>query len=513
MTTNIEFDAVSNSWDEHTTVGEHPISTGVQVAQAASGQAAQGSEPVPVDVGKGAPAQGADNAQGANAQDANKAPAANAAAANVPHEYHAEAGNVVKLPANVSIDNIKVDGHNLVLVQPDGSEIVIKDGALNVPTFIIGDVEVPRVALIAALEASHVDVAFGADGSISAGGNGSPSSAGGNFEQPPGGIGDGFGLTALLPPTDLAFGQPEHRELFPGLVREDSTPTIIDLTPSVDGGDTTVDEKGLPASSGSEGSGEAQDPAPNTDQSEINTGNFTINSPDGIGSVNINGQVISAAELANSASTPIDITTPLGNTLTINGYDPATGQVSYTYTLLHAVNHPAGSDPVYDDMTVTVTDSDGDVSLPGTLSVQIVDDVPTAVADTDAVAAGSHAPIDGNVITGAGSDGNAAGADVKGADDASVTSAYGKDGAGSAQTVTDAGVSIAGQYGTLLLHSDGSYTYTRAANTPGGVDDVFHYTLTDGDGDQSSTTLTISIGNTPPTITDLTPQAQGGDVT
>ncbi|TGU69102.1 hypothetical protein EN829_066380, partial [Mesorhizobium sp. M00.F.Ca.ET.186.01.1.1] len=110
MTNNIEFDAVSNSWDEHTSAGENHIPTGVQVA--ASGQAA--SEPVPVDVGNGAPAQGAANAQGANqpAADAKapasnapasnaanapaaNAPAANAAATNVPHEYHAEAGNVV----------------------------------------------------------------------------------------------------------------------------------------------------------------------------------------------------------------------------------------------------------------------------------------------------------------------------------------------------------------------------------------------------------------------------------
>ncbi|TPI28592.1 hypothetical protein FJW07_30790, partial [Mesorhizobium sp. B3-1-9] len=274
MTTNIEFDAVSNSWDEHTSAGENHISTGVQVAQATTGQAA--SEPVPVDVGSGAPAQGTANTPAANqpAADA-KAPAsnapataANAAAGSTPHEYHVEAGNVVKLPASVSIDNIKVDGHDLVLTQPNGSQIVIKDAALNVPTFILGDVEVPRVALIAALEASHVDVAFGADGSISAGGNGSPGSAGGNFEHPAGGIGDGFGLTSLLPPTDLAFGQPEHRELFPGLL-PDSTPTILDLTPSTSGGDTTVNEKGLPASSGSEGSGEAQDPAANTDQSEI----------------------------------------------------------------------------------------------------------------------------------------------------------------------------------------------------------------------------------------------------
>ncbi|MDX8482529.1 tandem-95 repeat protein, partial [Mesorhizobium sp. VK24D] len=500
MTTSIEFDTVSNSGDEHATVGEHPISAGVQVAQAASGQAA--SEPVPVDVGSGAPAQGAGNAQGANAQGANQpaaaantpaanapaanAPAANTAASNVPHEYHAEAGNVVKLPANVSIDNIKVDGHNLVLVQPDGSEIVIKDGALNVPTFIIGDVEVPRVALIAALESSHVNVAFGADGSITAGGNGAPGSAGGNFDHPAGGIGDGFGLTALLPPTDLAFGQLDHRELFPGLPNH--TPSILDLTPAVDGGDTTVNEKGLPANSGSEGSGEAQNPAPNTDQSEINTGTFTISSPDGIGSVTINGQVISGAALANSGSTPIEITTPLGNTLTINGYDAATGQVSYTYTLLHSEPHPgAGIDSIFDNMTVTVTDTDGDVSAPGTLSVQIVDDVPTAHADTDAAQSGET--VTGNVETGTSTHGTGA-ADTAGADGiASITWT---------NAVTNGGVTtVTGAHGVLTVYANGDYSYH--ANPNGGTgNDVFTYTITDGDGDTSPATLTIAVTNGQP---------------
>src|SRR5690606_1823371 len=97
----------------------------------------------------------------------------------------------------------------------------IKDAASNVPTFVIGDVEVPRVALLAALEASGVDVAFGADGSIAASpGNNLPSSSGGNFDVPPGGIGDGFPLTDLLPPTALAFPRYEGRELFIGLEEE-----------------------------------------------------------------------------------------------------------------------------------------------------------------------------------------------------------------------------------------------------------------------------------------------------
>ncbi|TPJ16152.1 VCBS domain-containing protein, partial [Mesorhizobium sp. B2-7-2] len=494
MTTNIEFDAVSNSWDEHTSAGENHISTGVQVAQATAGQAA--SEPVPVDVGSGAPAQGAANAPAANqpadakaAAPAN-APAANAAAGNTPHEYHVEAGNVVKLPASVSIDNIKVDGHDLVLTQPDGTQIVIKDAALNVPTFILGDVEVPRVALIAALEASHVDVAFGADGSISAGGNGSPGSAGGNFEHPAGGIGDGFGLTSLLPPTDLGFGQPDHRELFPGLL-PDSTPTILDLTPSLEGGDTIVYEKGLPT-----GSGELADhePGNDSDPSEHNTGTFTITSPDGIGSVTINNQVISGAALANSATTPINIPTPLGNTLTIDGYDAATGQVSYTYTLVHAENHPAGdgTNSTFDDMTVTVTDSDGDVSLPGTLSIKIVDDVPVAHnADAGTLTEdAATTSVSGNVTTDYnntfGADGPAAASPV---------------GWGAVTATLNGGAVDLADYGTLTQNASGTWSFvldnskpaTQALETGDTINVSLGYTLTDHDSDADTKTITFEI--------------------
>ncbi|TIT74531.1 MAG: hypothetical protein E5W45_09860, partial [Mesorhizobium sp.] len=71
---------------------------------------------------------------------------------------------------------------------------------------------------------------------------------------------------------------------------------------------------------------------------------------------------------------------------------------------------------------------------------------------------------------------------------------------------------IQGEYGKLTLHADGSYTYVRDAGTPGGVNDVFTYTIKDGDGDTSHTTLTISIGNSTPEISDLTPEANGGDV-
>ncbi|TIX46208.1 MAG: hypothetical protein E5V33_31855, partial [Mesorhizobium sp.] len=111
--------------------------------------------------------------------------------------------------------------------------------------------------------------------------------------------------------------------------------------------------------------------------------------------------------------------------ITIVSFNPVTGAIEYNYTVTESVTHPDhtnGYDPndtVPDNFSITVTDSDGDTAST-TFAVAIIDDVPTAVADTDAVAAGSFAPVAGNVMDGSGSDGNAAGADTKGADDATV---------------------------------------------------------------------------------------------
>ncbi|TRC88106.1 hypothetical protein FJV83_00005, partial [Mesorhizobium sp. WSM4307] len=468
MTTSNDLDTVSHSWDEHSQHNGLPSQAQMQVAEASPAQKAApaAAEPVPVDVGNGTPVKP-------------EAPAeAKAPAAAAPHEYVADANHVVKLPANVSIDNIKVDGHNLVLEQADGSVIVIKDGALNVPTFIIGDVEVPRVALIAALEASHVDVAFGADGSISAGAGGSPSSAGGDFSIPPGGIGDGFGLSALLPPTDLAFGQPDHRELFPSLVdRPVSVVATSLLTP-----DQAASETGL-------NGGPSQSPGSNAPSSAETSGvgSISVNAPDGVGSIVINGVAVTAAGQ--------QIPGQFGY-ITILSFDPNTGHIDYDYTVTHSVTHPdqtTGFDPsdtVPDNFSVTVTDVDGD-SASTTFAVAIIDDVPTAVADTDSVTEGGT--VNGNVIAGLGSDGNPAGADTKGADGASVS---GVTGAG-ATTVVGGEFHVVGQYGTLTLSADGTYSYVANANISNAspVTDTFTYTLKDGDGDTSQTTLNITISD------------------
>ncbi|WP_152980166.1 hypothetical protein, partial [Pseudomonas corrugata] len=90
----------------------------------------------------------------------------------------------------------------------------------------------------------------------------------------------------------------------------------------------------------------------------------------------------------------------LGNTLTITGYNPATGVISYTYTLLDNETHPAGegANTLTEQFPVVAVDSDGD-SASGTLDVNITDDVPQAVDDNNAsTASETLVTLTGNVL-------------------------------------------------------------------------------------------------------------------
>ena len=73
---------------------------------------------------------------------------------------------------------------------------------------------------------------------------------------------------------------------------------------------------------------------------------------------------------------------------------------------------------------------------------------------------------------------------------------------------TGADTNIAGHHGTLHLHADGSYTYQSTANNiSANATDVFVYTIKDGDGDLSTTTLTINLADVTlvaPTDNDVT---------
>ncbi|WP_235713209.1 Ig-like domain-containing protein, partial [Aeromonas caviae] len=220
-----------------------------------------------------------------------------------------------------------------------------------------------------------------------------------------------------------------------------------------------------------------------------------ISAPDGVKTLSVGG--INIVVNGVVAGFPLSgVTTPLGNTLTITGYNPATGLVSYSYTLNDNEAHPTanGNNSLFEDFAVSLVDSDGD-SASNTLSVQIVDDVPTAVSDVNlTVASENNLVLNGNVITN----------DVQGADGAAVTAG-----------------TLSGTYGSLVLNANGTYTYTLNPNdgdfkalTGGGVgSEVFTYTLTDADGDVSTATLTLTIKNDDDgvTITNLTPKGEGGD--
>ena len=135
---------------------------------------------------------------------------------------------------------------------------------------------------------------------------------------------------------------------------------------------------------------------------------------------------------------------------------------------------------------MVVTDADGDRSTGGDLVIKIEDDAPTAVADTDTVAAGQTVAETGNVLSD----------DVQGADGGlSVVGVV----LGPSATPVSGGVGaeITGNFGALTLNADGTYSYAHNGR-PGGGTDTFTYTMQDADGAQSTTTLTITVENSSP---------------
>ncbi|WP_165442111.1 cadherin-like domain-containing protein [Variovorax paradoxus] len=274
---------------------------------------------------------------------------------------------------------------------------------------------------------------------------------------------------------------------------------VLDLTDGngPDGtGHATVSERGL---------GDGNDP------SETTTGRFVIRTPDGLGSIDVGGTTVTPAQLANLGTTPVTIVTDKG-TITLTGYDPATGAVSYSYTL--SQRQPHGGAEVTDDIAVVVRDRDGD-STTGTLRVLVIDDVPTA--RDDAASVGTARPgatsVGGNLFgpngRGPGDVGDRIGADFV-AEPVTGFSFEGRPG-------IIGGAPLAGAYGTLQLNADGSYTYavdsnnSRVSSLGDGqtLTEVFSYTITDADGSTSTAQLVVTIRGAsqfrPPTSEEVFP--------
>ncbi|MDR7056242.1 VCBS repeat-containing protein [Pseudomonas koreensis] len=243
----------------------------------------------------------------------------------------------------------------------------------------------------------------------------------------------------------------------------------------VNGGELTVYEKNL-----SDGT------SPNTPALTQN-GTFTVSALDGLQTLTVGGIAVITNGVA--AGFPQSIVTPLGSTLTISGYDPATGVVSYSYTLADNEAHPTanGANSLTENFDVVATDTDGSTAS-GQINVNIVDDLPTAHADAASVAEGGT--VSGNVLDN----------DIGGADGPAVTGAVvGVRSGADTSTSAIGGLNsqINGAYGYLTLDANGNAVYhsnPNVVNGPGAVD-VFTYTVRDADGDESTTTITIDVYN------------------
>ncbi|MFZ5734794.1 MAG: DUF5801 repeats-in-toxin domain-containing protein, partial [Pseudomonadota bacterium] len=271
------------------------------------------------------------------------------------------------------------------------------------------------------------------------------------------------------------------------------------------GGDTVVDEKGLPASSGSEGSGEAAIAGPNTDQSETNTGTFSFSTPDGFGALIIEGQTITLSQLQNSAGTPVVITggTTLG-ILTIIGFagTAAGGTVTYRFTLLdNTTTHTdtdnnvsdgdsnrGADDQAFVSYSVQVLDEDATPdSATATLTIAINDDAPAAF-DEQPQNVGEGTTLSGQFDF------------VQGADGATVTHLNDDPLSFNGDGWTD-WIDVGGDdQGAIRVRADGSYEFRADNPTLSPVAPVIGtFTVTDGDNDTVTRTFTFQItdANTP----------------
>ena len=389
-----------------------------------------------------------------------------------------DANGAVTLPAGVSTEDIVVQGRDLVINLADGSTIIIPDGAIIVPQIVIDGVAIQPLDLAALLNAEEIDP--------EAGPQQSPSS-GGNFAADEGAIQDAFDLGDLLPYTELSRPIEPEEEIIPF---ENSEPEVVIETPDnptgVENAIATVDEEGLPER------GDPSEPEGTNEPSgvENTSGTIVFDAPDGLSAIILNG-----VEISSVGQTFV---TDLG-VLTITSIDLGTGEIGFDYALTDNTLDPAS----VDTFDVTVVDTDGDTA-DAMLTVNIIDDMPIAFNDAGTIAAGTFGPINGNVL-----DNDVSGADGFPEGEGGVEAVTGFSNSGGS---ANPGESLQGEYGVLTLNEDGTYTYTRDVNTPGGVTDTFNYTIVDQDGSPANADLVITIEDAPDTIDFVPDVGEGTEV-
>ena len=362
------------------------------------------------------------------------------------------------------------NGDDLVLTFEDGAAIQLQGfyttySKEEMPSFQVDGVEISGQDFFAALDEDLMPAAGPASGSSAA--------RGGRYNE--------YGGSDLLDGIDhlgrLDIGFDGGTQLATDTVEPSPYSEVdhgVTVTPSGVGAATevvTVYEAGL---AGGSQAGEKDAPT-------MAGGSLSINAPDGVASIVIGGVVV----FENGALTGKVVSTDEG-TLSVTGYDSATGKLDFSYSLDRNTTEHVKSDPDTDTqishtLVVTVTDTDGD-SGSTAITVNVVDDMPEARADsisfTEAEAqkgASGESVLENDVF----------GADAP--EYKTVTSIEGG----------TLGQPVQGDYGTLTLNEDGTYTYKLGdkVDVPNGetYTEQFTYTIKDADGDTSTATLTIAI--------------------
>ncbi|GLT20710.1 hypothetical protein GCM10007933_01610 [Zoogloea oryzae] len=238
-------------------------------------------------------------------------------------------------------------------------------------------------------------------------------------------------------------------------------------------------------------------------EGETKTETFTVQSIDGttttvtITVVGTNdGPVANPNTASTNEDTPVTFAVlgndsdPDGDTLAVTGatVDPAKGTVTVNPDGTLTFN-PATNVSGQVVISYTISDGHGGTSTStATILIAAANDAPQAVADTNTTT--EDAPITSTApgVLANDTDPDSPTLTVTGALVGTT---------GTFSTVSGAGLTLAGTYGTLVIHTDGSYTYTpgaaaQALNTGATVQDVFSYRASDG-ALTSTATLTINV--------------------
>ena len=389
---------------------------------------------------------------------------------------------VLEFPSDAAL--FARDGDDLVLTFEDGSSIRLQDfyttySKEEMPSFEMEGAEISGEDFFAALGNPDLMPAAGPTAAAAQGNS--------SFNV--------YGDAALLGGIDrldgldisFNFGQQTQNDLYASIGRNDEEDRVdhgVTVTPNNPG---TL-EPGIPVypvhpgDNTQLGVGNSILSVSETDLGEPSfpqdTDSMQITAPDGVGRIVIGDVTVftNGRPVLDEDGEPVKIPTEEGYLTAV--YEPATGTLNYTYTLIHSTQEHTGEgrDKIAHNLDVTVIDTDGD-SATSTISIVIEDDVPTISVQQLGTPVDSGTSAEGNWT-------HDFGADVPTAQKITVE--------GKELILEEGGsVQVEGTYGTLTVKADGTYSYEANPNANGI--DSFDFVITDADNDSHRATLTVTV--------------------